>query len=88
MQSFWFIRDASVEIEAIAMGFWYMALGDIPEAAIEQAINERMRSANDKRPKPGEIRERALMRVEKPARALNPGEKPFGPYLVTEGEAG
>ncbi len=86
MQSHFYQPDSSAEIEALAMGHWFMALGDVPQAAIEQAIVERIKSAERARPLPGEIRERALARVEKPDPKWNAGDKPFGPRLISDGE--
>ena len=60
----------------LAMTDWIAVLGDIPQAAIEQAIGERIRSADRARPTPGEIRQSALARVEKPAPKPKPVEEP------------
>ncbi len=76
MQSHFYLPDLSPEIEALAMADWIAVLGDVPQAAIEQAIGERLRSPERARPTPGEIRERALARVEMPAPEPKPVEEP------------
>ncbi len=70
MQSHFYQPDLSPEIEALAMADWIAVLGDVPQAAIEQAIGERIRARERARPTPGEIRERALARVTKPTLAV------------------
>jgi len=67
--------EISPEIEELAMTDWISLLGDIPQAAIEQAVAERLRSDNRGRPLPGEIRQRALAWVEKPPKTDE--ESPF-----------
>lgn len=62
---------------------WIAALGDIPQQAIEQAVTERMRADNRARPTPGEIRHRALARVEQPCSSE---PRPFEPVVVSEEE--
>ena len=82
LQSHFYRPELSEEIEKLAMTDWIATLGTVPQAAIEQAIGERIGSADRTRPTPGEIRERAMARVEKPALKWNAGDKPFGPRLV------
>ncbi len=85
MQSHFYLPELSPEIEALAMADWIAVLGDVPQAAIDQAVAERLRSSDRARPTPGEIRERALARVETPEPELNAGDKPFGPRLISDG---
>ena len=58
---------------------WIAALGDVPQAAIEQAVAERLRLPDRARPTPGEIRHRALARLApKPPPSDDDDEWPFG----------
>ena len=67
LQSHFYRPELSEEIEKLAMTDWIAVLGTLPQAAIEQAIGERIRSVDRTRPTPGEIRALALERVQKPA---------------------
>lgn len=51
--------DMPVEVRAMVIADWRSALGDIPKAAIEMAIAERVRDDDRRKPIPGEIRQRA-----------------------------
>lgn len=84
MQSHFYLPDLSPEIEALAMADWIAVLGDVPQAATDQAVAERLRSSDRTRPTPGEIRERALARVETLEPEWNAGDKPFGPRLISD----
>ena len=84
MMSHFYQPEISPEIEELAMTDWISLLGDIPQAAIEQAVAERLRSDNRGRPLPGEIRQRALAWVEKPPKTDE--ESPFRPVVVAPEE--
>ncbi len=66
MLSHYYQPDLTDEEARLAMTDWLDALSDVPKAAVEQAIRERVRSDERARPVPGEIRKRALARVRKP----------------------
>lgn len=66
MLSHYYQPDLTDEEGRLAMTDWLDALSDVPKAAVEQAIRERIRSDERARPLPGEIRKRALARIEKP----------------------
>ncbi len=51
--------DMPIEVRAMVIADWRSALGDIPKAAIEMAIAERVRDDDRRKPIPGEIRQRA-----------------------------
>ena len=70
MQTFFYQPETTAKVAAIAMGHWFTALSDIPEAAIEQAIRARMLKSDKSKPKPGEIREDALGHIYQPPKAL------------------
>ena len=76
MQSHFFQPELAVEIEKLAMTDWLACLSSIPQAAIEQAIMMRLRSANRARPTPGEIRQDALGWVLRPDKPLKLAPSP------------
>ena len=78
-----FQRDDPEAISLLVMADWIDALSDVPQEAIQQAIAERIRQSDRRKPIPGEIRERALARIRKPY--VKP-EAVVGPVLLTTEE--
>ncbi len=62
--------DVSTETRAMVIADWFAVLADIPEAAIERAIIERLSEDDGRKPKPGEIRKRAREFVARPVPPL------------------
>ncbi|MFK7942664.1 MAG: hypothetical protein AB8B85_07115 [Paracoccaceae bacterium] len=70
--------DEPDEIFDLRMGDWIDVLADLPQAAIEHAVKERLWEDSRTRPTPGEIRARALKHIKPTSKPSN--EPPaFGP---------
>ena len=76
--------DMPVEVRGMVIADWRAVLGDLPQAAIERAILERLSEDNDRKPKAGEIRARAKGFIEKPAPQPEAVEQPFGKVVAED----
>ena len=83
---FHFFRDdMPLEVRAMFIADYNDALGDLPQAAIKQAISERIRSADRRKPNAGEIRKRAKELLERPAPTTADNQS-FPPVVIDESE--
>ena len=73
--------NIDIEARALLIADWLDVLKDVPTAAIERAIFERLKSDDRRKPIAGEIRKRALEMIDRQAR-LNVGDGPFAPLDV------
>lgn len=74
----YFQPDESDPVFEAEMELWNRVLGDLPQAAIEAAIMDRLKSSDRRRPIPGEVREAALSFISRPAppvRAIGSGPR-------------
>lgn len=85
MLSLYFQPVLSDETDLMAATIWLDVLGDIPQAAIEQACREWERD-QEKRPTPAGIRKRALARIIKPETDQADRGGPFEPTVTPETE--